>query len=152
MKNVTGYMKHYIFPRHRKIWRHDKSSQLYTQLLRFPRILSTYCLNGRSGGENNWLEVRMCGPHAARFVRLTRNQIFSFFFSFPLLWCNNAARGSTASFRVHFSRANDFTQFILVSLWSVSQPQVVYKLKNANTLTKFWNKSSNFGKYHLNLL
>ena len=33
------------------------------------------------------------------------------FFTLIFFWWNEAARGSTASFRVHFQRANDFTQF-----------------------------------------
>ena len=40
----------------------------------------------------------------------------------------------------------------LVSLWSVLEPQVVYKLKNTNILTKVWSNPSHFGKCHLNLL
>ena len=128
VNNSSGYMKDYIFPlKIMKLWRHDWSSQLCTQLLKFPRY---YVLIDWAGGPDR----KIFGLRSGRTVRakrgpsaLTESQIISrltwphsvnnhsiiwplFLFSF--FWWKEAARCSTASFRVHFQRANDFTQFI----------------------------------------
>ena len=166
VRNATGYMKDYIFPLQRKIWRHDWSSQLCTQLLKFPRY---YVLIDWARGPDR----KIFGLRSGRMVRVQRgpsalSQIISrlawphsvnkHFIIWPLfvfifIFLVERGRAPQHYFvSCAFSKSQWFHAIHFLSLWSVLQPQVVYKLKNTNTLTKFWSKRSHFDKCHLNFL
>ena len=98
-----------------------------------------------------WAKLFPVWPDLTQSISILSYDHYLFSFSFFFL----VERGRTPQHcfvSCAFSKSQCFHAIHFLSLWSVLQVQVVYKLKNTNTLSKFWSKRPHFGKCHLNLL
>ena len=131
-----------------KIWLIIHRSYIHTQK-KFSRISCTYWLSKRAGRENISLEVRTRAfwPRDKYFPVRPDQQAFyhmtTIFFIFIFLV--ERGRGRQNCFvSCAFLKSQGFHAIHLASLWSVLQPQVVYKLKKIKYPDKIRKQTLSF--------